>query len=122
MWIFTQDGFVSVVDKQEVPGTLVVRARDRRSLEPIAELFETEIVPSPYNDYQYRTHLTREQLAEWMTLNIQTLDYDNFKNRVYATRGDDYAHALGEVWGAMYETADEESKELYAEMRSRARR
>jgi hypothetical protein len=121
MWIFTQDGFVSVVDKEEVPGTVVVRARDRMSLEPIAELFETEIVPSPLSDYQYRTHVTRQQLIEWMTLNIQTFDYDNFKTRVYATRGAEFAHVLSNVWDVMNDVADDESVARLAEISARMR-
>ena len=107
MWVFTQDGFVSAVDNKQVEGKLTVRARDRQSLETLADLAGTEIVESPpYRDYEYRVHVTREQFSEWMRLNIEFLDYPNFKNRVWDTRGDVYHDACSDVWGAMLAVSD----------------
>lgn len=124
MWVFTQDGFVSAVDNNEVPGKLTVRARDRASLQNLADLCETEICVSDwYRDYQYRTHVTKEQFGDWLMLNAQTLDYDNFKDRVHSTRGDEWYHALGAVWVAMHDIIDDEAVELYhAERAKRAKR
>jgi hypothetical protein len=38
----------------------------------------------------------------WLATSVDMLDYDNFKNRVWDTRGDEFHDALGAVWSAMY--------------------
>ena len=43
MWLFTETGFVSAVRHREDPDLLVVRARDRQSLEPIEAACNVEI-------------------------------------------------------------------------------
>ncbi len=106
MWIFTQDGFVSAVDNGMEPGKLAVRARDKESLALLAELTGAEIQEFEGTDYEYRVHVTREELTKWMTMNIETLDYSNFKNRVWASRGEVFHDACSEVWGVMLQVSD----------------
>lgn len=64
MWVFTQDGFISVVNNGHVKGKLTARARDRQSLALLAEIADTEIVHTTNTDYPYRTYVTREQYTE----------------------------------------------------------
>lgn len=107
MWVFTQTGFVSAVESDKEEGKLNVRARDRQSLETLADLANVGIVESPpYRDYEYRVFVTREQFAEWMRLNIEFLDYSNFKNRVWDTLGDTYHDACSDVWSVMLSVSD----------------
>jgi hypothetical protein len=113
MWVFTQDGYVSVVDNKEREGLLSVRARDRQSLISIAEIASQSIEFTPYRDYEYRTYATREQFAEWLALNVEMLNYHNFKDQVHKTLGDDYYHACGEVWVAMTTIKDDEAQDWY---------
>ena len=54
MWVFTETGFVSAVARRDDPDHLVVRARDRISLEPLAALDADEIVLGAGSDYPYR--------------------------------------------------------------------
>lgn len=57
MWLFTNTGFVSAVST----GTeLMVRSRDRESLESLAEAAKSEIISTPSNDYPYRTIVSHE--------------------------------------------------------------
>lgn len=112
MWVFTQHGFISAVDNNHVPGKLAVRARDKESLELLADLAEVEIVSSTRSDYPYRVYVTREQFIEFLVAHVETLDYSNFKNRIYQTRGPEFAEACGDVWGAMLQVTDEEARGL----------
>jgi len=57
MWVFTNTGFVSAVSTGK---ELMVRSRDRESLEPLAESAKTEIIATPSNDYPYRTIVSHE--------------------------------------------------------------
>lgn len=110
MWVFTQDGFISAVDNGFVPGKLAVRARDKRSLELLATLTGEEIVKLNHTDYPYRTHVTKEQFAEFLVTHVEDIDYKNFKDRVYTSRGKDFAGACGKVWDAMLDVTDAEAR------------
>ena len=110
MWVFTQDGFISVVDNNQVPGKLTVRARDRESLQLLADITEQKIVELPNRDYEYRVYVTREEFTSFMASHIDHLDYGNFKNRIWATRGDTYHDACSDVWAAMLQVTDKRSR------------
>ena len=115
MWVFTQTGFLSAVRKADRPNQLTVRSRDRKSLEPLAQTAGVEIWVSPYGDYPYRAFVEPKVFAEWLATNAMSIDYDNFKNKVAKTRGDEYTHALHEVWVAMLATEDATREELIKE-------
>lgn len=106
MWIFTQDGFISVVDNKQVQGKLTVRARDKESLELLADVTGQPIIELPNRDYEYRVYVTRDQLSAFMATQIDDLTYGNFKNRIWDTRGDVYHSACAEVWNAMLAVSD----------------
>ena len=110
MWIFTETGFVSAVRKDEYPDVLTVRSRDRKSLESLAKLAAVEIAQSPKGDYPYRLFVSADLFGQWAVEQIMGLDYNNFKNQIAQTRGADYAYALHDVWLAMLQTEDAESR------------
>lgn len=108
MWVFTSTGFVSAVsDGKE----LVVRSRDRLSLEPISTYSKAEIKNSPVSDYPYRLTISKELFAEWLSIMAKSIDYRNFKSEVSDLRGDYFAHSLMKVWSAMHEVEDEEARQ-----------
>jgi hypothetical protein len=113
MWIFTESGFVSAVQHRENPDYLMVRARDRQSLETLAEMISAEIKSTPTADYPYRVVAAKEDVKSWMNDNIDFLGYSNFKNQVAITRGKEYAYALGSVWSTMHDVEDEEARSRF---------
>ena len=113
MWVFTQNGFISAVDNKVKPGLLAVRARDRQSLEEISEMAGSEIEFTPRRDYQYRTYVSRGRLEDFVKLSIETLDYSNFTDRLYVSRGKQFARAAGNVWTSMHAVADKEYEEWH---------
>jgi hypothetical protein len=56
-----------------------------------------------------------EVFSNWVAQQAREIDYDNFKNRVAKTRGNDYTHALHDVWVAMLATEDAKREELIKE-------
>ena len=111
MWIFTETGFISAVRKPEHPGVLTVRARDRQSLELLAEKAGVEIKRSPEGDYPYRVFVTDGPFIEWLLDRGGELKYSNFKSRVAKTRGYEFTDALHGVWAAMLAVEDEGARE-----------
>jgi hypothetical protein len=110
MWIFTDTGFISVVRKEEHPGVLTVRARDRQSLELLAAKANVEVKRSPKGDYPYRVFVGDGPFIEWFLDRGGDIQYDNFKSRVYETRGSKFVRALNDVWAAMHQVEDDEAR------------
>jgi hypothetical protein len=110
MWVFTETGFVSAVCHYNEKGVVVVRSRDRKSLEELARVTDEPIENSPHNDYPYRVHVTKEQFQSWLVGMVSSMDYTNFKNHVYGTRGPDFAHALSGVWSVMHDVEDDDAR------------
>ena len=107
MWLFTNTGFVSAVSNGK---NLMVRSRDRESLEPIAESAKAAIMSTPHNDYPYRVIVTHEFFAKWVAHMVMTIAYKNFKSEVAATRGYDVGHLLIKVCSTMHEVEDAEAR------------
>jgi hypothetical protein len=98
MWIFTSNGFLSIVSHRQKPEHLLVRARNvthLKTLFPNAEHFTIENA-----DYPYRAVVHKDDVADFILKYIQDLDYDNFKNSVTET---DYLQSCNQVWSLMYE-------------------
>jgi hypothetical protein len=107
MWIFTNTGFISVVsDGKE----LVVRSRDRLSLEPLSSFTKATIKKTPTSDYPYRLTLSRQGFADWLSMTALGIDYRNYKSEVSETRGVDFAHPLMDVWSVMHEVEDADAR------------
>ncbi len=107
MWLFTNTGFVSAVSNGK---DLMVRARDRESLEALVEITKQEISHTPQNDYPYRLVISHETFAMWVAHMAEGITYKNFKSEVAATRGYDFAHPLMKVWSAMHEVEDDQAR------------
>lgn len=109
MWLFTKNGFVSVVSNRAGDG-LVVRARDKRALDGISESVGVLVAKSPKSDYPYRVFVSKEDFLSWISSAVTDLDYTNFKSKVGQTRGSQYSDALHEVWATMHHVEDTDAR------------
>ena len=107
MWLFTDTGFVSAVSDGS---DLMVRSRDRESLEPLAAVAKVEIKKTPKNDYPYRVYVKHEVFAEWVAMMVRNIQYGNFKSEVAVTRGYEFTHPLMKVWSVMHEVEDSDAR------------
>ncbi len=97
MWLFLNNAFLSIVDKGGDGSTLLVRARKAGDIQ--AAFPDADVVLSPNNDYRYRAHIDREQVALAVADAVRSIDFPNFK----ATVKDRKRHeAYLEVWGVMH--------------------
>lgn len=105
MWVFTTDGFFSVVHDKHCRGTEVtVRARCRQDLERL--LFkigsEAEILEIGHADYRWRAIIPRVAWAEYVENEALNIDYDNFKNAALADMDSARSEAYHATWAAMH--------------------
>jgi hypothetical protein len=111
MWIFTDTGFVSAVRKPWAKDKMTVRARDKQSLAELSEVSGEDIITSKDSDYPHRVVVDDLVFKSWLLATIDVMDYDNFKNRVYETRGKKFASLLSKVWSVMLGAEDLERKD-----------
>jgi len=107
MWVFTTTGFVSAVYKD---GALQVRARDRKSLQPLVKATGATVVATPLADYPYRIAITNKQFSNWVSAQAMAVDYKNFKSEVADTLGYGFAKPLNQVWSAMHDVEDAQAR------------
>ena len=108
MWVYTQNGFISVVQNHAPePGReLLVRSRMRSHLvELLGQVMDSEVVEglvleTPANDYPFRAFVSRAVLAELVLGQLKRIDYPNFKGRCVKTLGHEQEGVLMEVWEA----------------------
>jgi hypothetical protein len=102
MWLFTTQGFYSVVAHRRDPDKLIVRARAREDLEALRrQIPELRVFSDRGADYRWRTVVTR---AEWVAAVAQLaeeLDYDNFKRGVASRQGHERERVYHRVWTAL---------------------
>lgn len=101
MWLFTPEGFYSVVNAEEFGHPLQVRARCDDDLDRLrSSFFPTlgENVLLPGRDCPVRAFTTHEGFAECLSKIAMAIDYDNFKSTVAARHTSERAHLYGYVW------------------------
>lgn len=128
MWVFLSSGFISAVQHRDNHDLLMVRARDKKSLEEmlfvIRKTFdqaggktseeldtlmsEFKIIGIP-GDYKWRVVIPRQTFAAYLVEETMTyINYANFKNKLSDVRGERYHDAAMRVWSAMHAVTDTE--------------
>jgi len=98
MWLFTKNGFVSIVQDRDNKDDLIVRARVRNHLQA---LFPLAVIPETVDaDYRFRTIVNRRVVRKFVTDQVSAIDYPNFKNTVVDP---DYHAACLLVWSSMHQ-------------------
>ncbi len=100
MWLFTSEGFVSVVAHSEKPDTLLVRARDEDSLLSLVEATGATLKHTKNNDYPYRIEASPGALSSWLADEVSNLDYTNYKAHMWSQRPE-FRQALHDVYASM---------------------
>jgi 8-oxo-dGTP pyrophosphatase MutT (NUDIX family) len=116
MWLMTNFGFFSVVQK---PGTefLTIRARVKCDLDNLRQKYLPELSPTighAGTDYPWRATIPHESFATALGKIAMDINYPNFKNVVAAKQGKARAGRYGKVWSALYDMPEEAPTELIA--------
>jgi len=104
MWIATQHGFYSIVQKK--PAEYHVRGRTRQDLENLLALtgLDLTIEEWPLADYRYRVITKRQGVSVIMSSLAMSLDYSNFKSTIARTPDQrDKLDAYHDTWEALAE-------------------
>lgn len=108
MWLITNFGFFSIVQKPADASTrtLTVRSRSKKDLEALRDKYLPQVGPikeGAGTDYRYRAKLPKADLAIALLQITQDIDYSNFKNSVQAKQGLERADLYHKVWSVLYQ-------------------
>lgn len=102
MWIFTNKGFISMVENRDDKTTLMVRARNRKHLKALFP--DAVITKTPSADYMFRAVIPKGEAATVIAMHVMGIDYDNYKNSI---KENEYHLACAGVWHVMYNYQEE---------------
>jgi len=108
MWLFTQVGYLSIVQKRG-DRKLCVRARRRSDLDRFRETYCKSMTPTiatPSADYGFRAYIGRKALINAMRRVVKDIIYDNFKSQVAKVQGYDSTGPYHDVWSATRKMTD----------------
>lgn len=107
MWLITELGFFSIVQKADDrdKGLLTVRSRVRADLEALAAThlpLVGAIEESSHTDYRFRAKARQADVAAAMARLAAGIGYSNFKCRVAHVQGHARADLYHDVWEVLY--------------------
>ena len=105
MWLFTTDGFYSVVQDTYDNTKVIVRARTKEDILRLAHKLGGEITVrhTPTADYEWRIHMSRILWGTYLGTALAEIDYPNFKNAVASKMEPGRAGLYQRVWATMLE-------------------
>jgi hypothetical protein len=105
MWIMSVYGFYSVVQNENAPAEMLVRARVRKHLETLSfinPIGSFNIIETTDSDYRFRAFVPRDQWVKISAWLANDIDYGNFKTAARETEdsfnGKPYTRFLNETW------------------------
>jgi len=111
MWIFTTKGFFSVVQQENDPQQVLIRARLKKDIQNMKRLFNAlglkpgGIIVNARSDYKYRFSADRTDWILVMTRLMLDMRYTNFKDAAYKADSreikDNRHEAYFRIWTAM---------------------
>jgi len=102
MWLATQHGFYSIVQKPA--GQFHVRTRCKQDLENLITLaaIEAPMHHTTDGDYAWRIVVGQPEVSAIMAALAASIDYANFKGRIYDNPGQrDKLPAYSQLWSQM---------------------
>ena len=103
MWLITNFGFFSIVEKphDRDSGSVTIRSRVKKDLQTLKEKYLPQMRPIQEGvgtDYRYRATASRSEFANALLQIGLDIDYDNFKNSVARNQGKQRENLYHRVW------------------------
>ena len=83
MWLYTDQGHISVVTDRDNDRYVFVRARNKMSL--VAFMPHHKILHKKDADYLYRVRIAKTEFCQYLYDYVSKMQYDNFKGHLLET-------------------------------------
>lgn len=103
MWIFTKQGFFSIVQKPDQKGSdmVTVRSRNKRDLINLSKVIgQHVIIENGGTDYEFRLICNKPSLKEFLANQVNDIEYSNFKHEIQI-KDQERASIYSKIWVAM---------------------
>ena len=114
MWVFTNTGFVSIVQDWNDDSKVFVRGRRKKDVDSfvdgVIDPLNSQVVHTPEHDYHYRVGISKDELKVALSRQVDNIDYFNFKRSM---RDDDLHRFASEMWLAGIRNLDEKYAYTY---------
>ena len=110
----TTNSFISAVAHRDDPSLLMLRSRERESLDHLADdlgLGPEAVFSTLPSDYPFRIVVTKIEYAQWCHDKVLKITYDNFKAAASVQRGGVFVDFLHRVWEAGLRLTDRDTQE-----------
>ena len=98
MWIFTDKGFLSIVQHKDFPDFFQVKSRTRSPLEMLWPEHDVEVID--WADYRFRISIRKDMVTPVLVGLLEEVLYTSFKNECHDDL--EYYYALCRIWTTMY--------------------
>lgn len=104
MWIYCDDGFLSVVKHRTNPTRLTVRARNRADLDGLWKYLaesghdDATLTEVDGSGYPWRIDADTLAISGYINSRVLAIDYPNFRTVVGQRHGERRAHVYHNVW------------------------
>ena len=105
MWLFTNIGFYSVVQKPE-DELLTIRSRSVADLDKLRAEYMPELSPTiegETSDYPFRARISHEKFGEGLAKIAESIHYGNFKAEIAVKMGMKRAQVYSKLWNDLLE-------------------
>lgn len=80
MWIFTREGFLSIVEHDSKSDILLVRSRFGGHIQRI--FGDVKVEELEKSDYEFRAEIPKAEVAEVLAKLVKEINYSNFKDEL----------------------------------------
>lgn len=114
MWLFTDNGYYSIVQDRYDHDYVLVRARRKDDLErlPKRRRERRKIIETPTADYPFRIRVKKSRFADLAAHLVTRIDYGNFKSAV-AQQDRERANTYHDVWAVLHDLETDDRKRFY---------
>ena len=104
MWVFTKDGFYSIVSKDCQPNEVQIKTRSELDLHNLCNKLNISppIIKEEFDGYPYRTIINKNLWISYLTDYVNDIDYDNVRNHIIDREDNQRKDAYKKVWKTMY--------------------
>jgi len=114
MWLFTPDGYYSIVQKPQdrKKGMLTIRTRNRADMDALVARYLPRAKPYRvrHSDYEWRIRVPQKAWARAVSKMALDIDYSNFKDEVTRWQGTHRHDVYLRVWQTLLALSDRWSK------------
>jgi len=112
MWLFTKQGFFSVVSKDFSKDEILIKTRSKNDLINLCQKLkiDTEKVQEDFDNYPFQLVVKKDIFISYLSDYVYEIDYESVQDNIIVDKDNERKKAYKTIWQAMYNWMGIESK------------